>query len=474
MVNRFLSKIFWTLCSLKLAVCVIAGIAIACGAATVVESVYDTPTSQYYVYQSKAFYALLTLFGTNILCVALSRWPWKRRHTAFLTAHLGILTLLFGSFITYRHGLDASLRVAEGEVSNIVEVNTPVLTLAENGLMREVPVPWTPPIAKFSPIKIKAFGVTVSEFMTHADTKVSFVPAPASDPGAGFPAMKLEIRGGMMKIPQELWMWGGDPAWNASAMGPAMLRLANISGAEPNPTGGPDLLFSPRANGELAWSSSSPSGAKKSGRFKTESIKGQTLEPGWAMKFEVKILDWIPRAIHHVDYVPAKQQFGMEAPPSAIRVTAGDSSIWLGLGDRANLMNGSRKITLLYLPQRHVLPFGIRLDRFELSHYEGTRNPASYSSKVSVIDAPERSKQDVVISMNEPLTHQGITFYQSSYEDVSPRPTVSIFSVNRDPGRKLKYLGSLLIVLGSMLLFYGRLKKKSAGAPNTGPGGILT
>ena len=43
-------------------------------------------------------YLILVLgaLGTNIFCVAVSRWPWQRRHIPFLLAHLGILMLLAG------------------------------------------------------------------------------------------------------------------------------------------------------------------------------------------------------------------------------------------------------------------------------------------------------------------------------------------------------------------------------------------
>ena len=75
---------------------------------------------------------------------------------------------------------------------------------------------------------------------------------------------------------------------------------------------------------------------------------------------------------------------------------------------------------------------------------------ASYESVVTLPDG-----SDQLISMNEPLKHAGFTFYQASFEsDPSGRPTASVLSVNRDPGRGLKYFGSLLIVLGSIHLFY--------------------
>lgn len=64
--------------------------------------------------------------------------------------------------------------------------------------------------------------------------------------------------------------------------------------------------------------------------------------------------------------------------------------------------------------------------------------------------------------MNEPLKHSGFTLYQTSYEPGDPRPITSILSVNRDPGRGAKYLGSLLIVLGAIWLFAMKYRRAPA------------
>ncbi len=70
-------------------------------------------------------------------------------------------------------------------------------------------------------------------------------------------------------------------------------------------------------------------------------------------------------------------------------------------------------------------------------------------------------EQKALISMNEPLKYKGFYIYQASFEQ-SPTgaATASILSVNRDPGRIWKYLGSLVMCLGIVMLFYF---KKRAG-----------
>ena len=69
-----------------------------------------------------------------------------------------------------------------------------------------------------------------------------------------------------------------------------------------------------------------------------------------------------------------------------------------------------------------------------------------------------------IISMNEPYKHAGYTIYQASFQEdeVTREPTASVFSINRDPGRWVKYLGSLILTLGIVSLFYQRRKRKIA------------
>jgi hypothetical protein len=68
-----------------------------------------------------------------------------------------------------------------------------------------------------------------------------------------------------------------------------------------------------------------------------------------------------------------------------------------------------------------------------------------------------------VIYMNNPLTHRGWTFYQSSFFKVSDPETgrrngayASVFQVHYDPAWKIVYTGCLVVVIGIFLQFYMR------------------
>ena len=67
------------------------------------------------------------------------------------------------------------------------------------------------------------------------------------------------------------------------------------------------------------------------------------------------------------------------------------------------------------------------------------------------------------ISMNEPMTHRGYTFYQMRYSPiVDPRTNQrtgqfqSVFQVGSNPGRPIIYTGCLLVVMGAFVQFYMR------------------
>ncbi len=459
---KLAEKVFDVLCSLKLAVLVILTLAIALGTATFLESLYDTPTAQYWVYRARWFEVNLALLGVNIFCVAVSRVPWRLRHTPFLLAHLGIILLLVGSWVTQRKGIDGNLRVTEGDAESVVELDQASLVEVDQERVYSMPVPWIPPGVKFNPITTSShyfpMPLTIDQWVSHADPEVSFIPRSDAEPAQKTRALRLRVTGGPMKISQEIWLWEGAPQWQDVQAGPA--RFFIYRKKIPN-EGRPGPWFGIESkDGGLAYTAKSSDGKWLRGFLsERDGILGKVIHPGWKGDVTLTVEKWISDAKIQVDYRPSRIQYGAQAPSSAIHVvgTQGES-VWLGLGERAVLHSGDKDISLGYFPRRVVLPFAVRLDRFEVEHDPGTSRAAAYSSQVTVVG--RNVDQKATISMNEPLKMNGYSIYQASYEDGEPRPITSIFSVNQDPGRFLKYSGSLLIVLGSVLLFATRYKKK--------------
>ena len=452
------------MCSLKLAVLVILAIAIALSVGTVLESLYDTPTSQYWVYRALWFHGVLALLGVNILSVALSRYPWRFRHIPFLLAHLGILILLFGSWKTDRDGVDGNLRISEGEEGSIVELDRASLVIQEKDAVRSIPVKWVPPGVHFPTLDTAQYGWThglkVDRFLPHADVETSFLalsPSERLPPGKKTaPAVKIHLTGGPMQLSQDLWLWEGATEWKIIEAGPARFSMNE---ALSDQVGQPQLSFFPQADGSLSFLARSSQGKVVKGIWPKDRIVGSVLRPGWKGDVQIQVSEWIPQAFISTLYKESRIQWGAQAPTSAIHVSATpEVGVWLGLGDHAVLHLEGREIQIGYFPKRFVLPFSLKLEHFTVEHDPGTFTPAAYSSEVSVVG--REGERKATISMNEPLEMGGYTVYQASYEDGSPRPITSIFSVNRDPGRRWKYLGSALIVLGSVLLFGAKYRGK--------------
>ena len=480
---NFVNRLFQFLCSLKLAVVVILSIAAALAAATVIESLYDTPSAQYWVYRSFWFYGLMATLGINIFCVAVSRLPWKRKHIPFLLAHLGILILLAGSWITERWGIDGNLRITEGDSTSVVELDQASLFMVEDDRIQGVPIKWRPPSVSFRPFSVKEYRIPydlkVDQFLSHADMEVSFIPDGNSshgdishaNSGSNYTsAVKLKVTGGPMGISEEIWLWEGSPGWKSVQAGPARFSIERPGGnfEKSAPSSGPSLTFYPQPNGSVTYLSQASDGKKRTGVLpkiggertgQAGQVNTGQITTGWKGNVVVTVEEWIPHAMVKTHYKEARIQYGPQAPTSAIHVSGEDGrvGVWLGLGDRAVLHLDQREIEIGYLPRRIMLPFSVRLDRFTVEHDQGTMNPSAYSSRVTV--TKQTGQEDVHISMNEPLEAGGFTLYQASYEEAEPRPITSILSVNRDPGRIWKYLGSALIVLGSALLFAAKYRR---------------
>lgn len=151
-------------------------------------------------------------------------------------------------------------------------------------------------------------------------------------------------------------------------------------------------------------------------------------------------------------------------PPSAVKVQfrtpEGKKAFWLVEGQSRTVANDGEETEIYYGREIIRLPFQLSLEEFDKKDYPGTETAMSFESKVKVDD----EKESVLVSMNEPLKRAGFTLYQASYEiGQNGGPDTSVFSVNRDAGRPIKYAGSIITALGIIIftLSRSRLAKKA-------------
>ncbi len=183
--------------------------------------------------------------------------------------------------------------------------------------------------------------------------------------------------------------------------------------------------------------------------------KGTPVATGW-MDIQLEIKDWLPSAVVEEEPRSVEVLQGADEPfLTAIRLKVGGSpSFWLIEGMAKNLSISGSDFTLHYHRSRLSLPFKLYLNKFTMGTNPGTSTAASFVSNVTVKDPKTTEDRKVEISMNEPLKYGGYYFYQASYQLSPGQPAVSVFAVNHDPGRVLKYLGSLLMTIGIGLMFY--------------------
>lgn len=450
------TRVFRFLASVKLAVIVILAIGTITAIGTFVESGYDATTAQKLVYKSPYMYAIMILLIINLTAVMVDRWPWKKRHTGFVLAHIGIITLLLGAYITQQYGLDGSMRFEVGRSqSYVTTTGTEVVvygTFDGDHFSRD-PIYsrqvdfflQRPSVQKPLQVDLPGAPMRVVDYMPYAIQQTHMTAS--SDPADG-PALRFQIENGRVNVTQ--WISAPrDKKLQTFNMGPAQVVLTT---QDYQPSGNNEIVVRPKANGHLQVTVFTKEKIK---RLQREIEAGGKVETGW-MGLVFRILDFFPHGREDMKFVAQERPSAQTT--SAIKVAFQDKEYWIGLNSLLKLFTNEAAYVFIYENVRQDLGFNLQLKDFSVGHYQGTNRAASYQSQVSV-----PGKGDVVISMNEPLKYRGYTFYQASFEeDDNGKPSASILSVNRDPGRPLKYLGCILIVSGTIIMFY--FKRKSAKA----------
>jgi len=108
---------------------------------------------------------------------------------------------------------------------------------------------------------------------------------------------------------------------------------------------------------------------------------------------------------------------------------------YLGFKGAMNLTEGetSDKVMLAGDESVQGLPFEVRCDKFEVSFYD-TGAPKEFRSDLAIIDkGREVLKESIVV--NDPLTYEGITFYQASYGTTLKEAEIDL--TDPDSGKKI-------------------------------------
>jgi hypothetical protein len=450
-------RLLAVLSSLRLAVITMLTLGGVCAYATFYEMRHGTPAVQRDIYQTPWFAAILCALGANVASVMVSRFPWNKHHIGFLTAHVGILALLAGSLVSIYRGLDSNMALYEGETSDRVMLQEKALHLALPSTAQHASFPVSfekrpPRPGEEQRFELPGSGLVLvaEEFQPHVSISESFQAA-----AGGAPALHFQLQAPMMT--QDGWLVPDDPQRGHVDFGMVSFGFHGAPSAEQAPQvaalpHGPNhLSFVTTPEGALFFGASDAQGAVKTGQVKT----GEPVPTGWP-GLGVVVDQFLPSAV-------VARQVKAEPPPakedrrrSAVRVRlesprGRSEPAWVMWGEQASLRAGNLFASVAYRAPEVALPFRVTLLRFSNESYPGSNMASTYESTVRV-DDPEKGSFETLISMNHPLHHRGYIFFQSSF--VEGRPMMSIFSVARAPGLPLVYLGTTLIGVGIVWMFY--------------------
>ncbi|GEM_PF-594010 len=202
--------------------------------------------------------------------------------------------------------------------------------------------------------------------------------------------------------------------------------------------------------------------AHSSGGFKSGSLEiGQSTTPGWA-DFQITLEEVIPHARPQREVVPLNNP-AIEAIP-ALLVETEQSKTWLPWGQATTIEGAEGETLVAFGPKIIQLPFAIALEDFIIDRNEGEESIAMWTSKIRIEDRERQVITRRDVWMNHPTWYQGWKIAQASWNPNDLQQ--STLQVKREPiwVTGLTWSGSMLIVVGIIIMFYGSsLTKKVTG-----------
>ena len=222
------NPVFRFFASLKLAVVLLSVLIIGAIAGTIYESSFDAKVARAYVYGAPWFNVWLLFLAANLTVSALSRWPWKKHHVAFLVTHLGIITLLTGSLIGRTWGIEGTITLFKGEPpTNRLLVDQHQLRVRDtDSIVKGYPAEFIhrpPTPQKPWDLGLLAGGgrLSIVDYAPSIEGKLN--PRPLKEGGA--PALHFTIATAMMGQRLESWLLADDHQHGSFNMGLATIEL---------------------------------------------------------------------------------------------------------------------------------------------------------------------------------------------------------------------------------------------------------
>ena len=461
---RAIDRLLAAAASLKLAIVTILLLAGYLAVGTIYESKFGTRAASVMVYQSFAFYGVMALLALNVMAAAIARFPWKRHQAGFVVTHIGIEVLLLGCLIGARRGIDGRMILRPGQSSSLIELPGEQIVVRDNAQSPVLIVPidpstrgvypgvaaflfrdlWTAelPVSRIatSPRLAERDGVAIDliEVAPAARIETTFVSA-----SAGEPAARVRIFGTTpdgATIDQVEWFSANQPAELFG--GQIRLRLRGEKSDVPQRARGELLLWRDGAG----WRGTifGVAGIRES--FAVQPGQPRAAWMGLSLVIEELLDHATAQSIVTPIRVPI-DRVDSSVAAAKVRISTGSESAetWVVRGEPFTTVQvGDRSIEMAYGFEAAPLPFEVRLTDASVG-----RNSVPQANVE--VERGER-RTSLSIAPNQPGVVEGRAIYLSSVETVMGAP-IAFLSVRHDPGWPVKYAGSGLIVLGTLMMF---------------------
>ncbi len=438
--------------SVKLGIYLVLFYAVSVAVATFIENDFGTPSANWLVYKSSWFNLLNLLLVVNMIFVFKKYKMYRLKKLTAFTFHAGLVIVILGAGITRFLSYEGIMHIREGETSNTIVTFPTYLNVKVNNNQLQYDISYPVSFSELSgaemeeelvfegqtiQFKIKDFVPNASEKIVTSEQGHTIVAFTVSK---GDGRQDLFIKEGELKsyneqvfnftgnlLPDALNFLQTDTGLTIVNPAPMQMRSMQDTGYavfEP-------LEKAPATTLKLyRWGDNSMviSNIYTNSTTVLESRKDKNNFPLNALKLEV------------IDQEHRKELavFGKET--------------YVGQATKFSLNGLNYEIS--YGSKEQTLPFSLRLDNFTLERYPGSMSPSSYESFITLKDDRYQLEEKHQVYMNNVLSHDGIRFYQSSYDQDEQG---TILSVNKDyMGTIVTYIGYFLLSLGMFLNIFDK------------------
>jgi cytochrome c-type biogenesis protein CcsB len=449
--------------SMKMAVLMLFLFGVIVGGATFIENDYGTQTARALVYKAQWFEIFLAYFVALVVYNMIKYKSYKTKPAVFLF-HFSFLVIALGAVVTRYVGYEGVMAIREGQMSNVMVSDVKNLQVhvtqgdKSDTLEKELFFSTMTTNSMSESLKVgdKEVNIELLKYLPTMDEH-----AVASPEGKKLLELKISA-GGQGKI-------------HFLAKGEKKDFGGFYVGYDVTPTTDkPTFLIKDKADGYSINFPFSLKTLNMNDKTSGELNGGENdFKNRMLYRFgsnAVVLKDVHEKAVIRIDSHDIKTQRG-QPEYMQWKVSVGDKSQILTTMAYKGKTGEIKKLDLdgVHIDMRVGaklidVPFSIKLEDFELERYPGSMTPASYSSKVVLIDKEQNLTKPYHIYMNHILDHRNYRFFQSSYD---PDEKGTVLSVNHDPGTWPTYIGYILMTLGMIWSLFapsGRFMKLLKGA----------